>query len=89
MWLGLWLWLRLRPKLWPMLRLHSAQKQASLSAASRGPEQPSFQLGTEASRTGPGGSHWRAWSSFLNHPQNHYKLICHFEFSLERTPRII
>ena len=23
-----------------------------------------FQLRTEASRTGPGGSHWRAWSSF-------------------------
>jgi hypothetical protein len=42
---------------------------ASLSAASCGPvaEQPAFQLGTEASRTGPAGpgdSHWRAWSSF-------------------------
>ena len=39
------------------LMLYSAQKQASPSAASRGPEQPSFQLGTEASRSGPVGSH--------------------------------
>jgi len=26
-----------------------------------------------ALRIRPGGSHWRAWSSFRYHPQNHYK----------------
>jgi hypothetical protein len=31
---------------------------------------------------------WHAWSSFENHPQNHYRLIYHFKFSSERAPRI-
>jgi hypothetical protein len=63
-----------RLKLWLMLMLmlHSAQKQASPFAASRGFEQPSFQLGTEASRTGP--VHTGALGAqFDNYPQNHYK----------------
>jgi len=46
--------------LFPASPLAFASSSCSCPAA----EQPAFQLGTGASRTQPGGSHWRAWSSF-------------------------